>query len=145
MRQGELLGLHFDRIFLFEDHYLRGRQAGEIIALFRQGASGGKRVKEIREVQGAVPAMAAPEPELVEEPEVVDEAEAVEEPEAVDEETAEEPEEPEAAAETPETEEGPPAEAEEQGGLTSRNATSLRARAGEGLLAGMMLPWERRR
>jgi len=59
VRQGELLGHHFDRVFLFEDHYLRGRKPGEIIALFRQGTSGGKRVKEIREIQGAVPAMEA--------------------------------------------------------------------------------------
>jgi cyanophycin synthetase len=59
VRQGELLGEHFDRVFLFEDHYLRGRQAGEIIALFRRGTAGGARVKEIREIQGAVPAMEA--------------------------------------------------------------------------------------
>jgi len=59
VRLGELLGHHFDRVFLFEDHYLRGRKPGEIIALFRSGASAGKRIKEIREVRGAVPAMEA--------------------------------------------------------------------------------------
>src|SRR5262249_39895498 len=59
MRQGELLGNHFDRVFLFEDHYLRGRKPGEIIGLFRTGASAGRRVKVIKEVQGAVPAMEA--------------------------------------------------------------------------------------
>jgi large subunit ribosomal protein L22 len=53
-----------------------------------------------------VPAMAAPEPELVEEPEAVEE-ETTEEPEAVEPEAAEEPEESEedeAETETPETE-----------------------------------------
>ena len=37
MRQGELLGGAFDRVLLYEDHYLRGRPPGEIIGLLRAG------------------------------------------------------------------------------------------------------------
>jgi cyanophycin synthetase len=57
IRQGRLLGDAFDRVILYEDHYLRGRQKGEIIALFRQGLATGSRVGEIHEVRGAVKAM----------------------------------------------------------------------------------------
>ena len=52
IRQGEILADHFDRVILYEDNYLRGRQPGEIMSLFKQGMDGGKRVKEIHEVQG---------------------------------------------------------------------------------------------
>jgi cyanophycin synthetase len=52
IRQGEILANHFDRVILYEDNYLRGRQPGEIMSLFKQGMEAGKRVKEIHEVQG---------------------------------------------------------------------------------------------
>lgn len=53
VRQGELLGQFFDRVILYEDQYLRGRSAGEISTLFRQGIEApGHRAKEIHEVQG---------------------------------------------------------------------------------------------
>ncbi len=52
IRQGQILADHFDRIILYEDQYLRGRQPGEIMSLFKQGIDGGKRVKEIHEMQG---------------------------------------------------------------------------------------------
>jgi cyanophycin synthetase len=58
IRQGKLLGNAFDRVILYEDHYLRGRQPGQIIGLFRQGVETGKRAREIEEVRGAVNAMA---------------------------------------------------------------------------------------
>jgi len=51
--QGELLGNAFDQVILYEDHYLRGRAAGEIIRLFRNGVEKGKRVKQIDEIRGA--------------------------------------------------------------------------------------------
>jgi cyanophycin synthetase len=54
VRQGELLGHAFDRVILYEDHYVRGRKPGEIIALFRQGVAKGGRVKEVLEVCGAI-------------------------------------------------------------------------------------------
>jgi cyanophycin synthetase len=54
IRQGELLADAFDRVYLYEDHYLRGRAAGEIMRLFREGLAKGHRAKEIHEVQGAV-------------------------------------------------------------------------------------------
>jgi len=56
--QGEILGNAFDRVILYEDHYLRGRKQGEIIALFRQGLARGARVKQIEEVYGADNAVA---------------------------------------------------------------------------------------
>jgi len=52
VRQGEILGDAFDQAVIYEDHYLRGRQPGEIISLFRQGLERGKRVKEIQEITG---------------------------------------------------------------------------------------------
>lgn len=40
VRQGEILGAAFNRVILYEDHYLRGRPAGEIMELLppRPGA-----------------------------------------------------------------------------------------------------------
>jgi cyanophycin synthetase len=52
VRQGEILGEHFDRVIVYEDHYLRGRKPGEISARFREGLEQGKRVKEIHEITG---------------------------------------------------------------------------------------------
>jgi len=56
VRQGELLGMAFDRVVLYEDHYRRGRAEGEIIALFRKGLKSAPRAKEIIEVSGATKA-----------------------------------------------------------------------------------------
>ena len=56
--QGEILGNAFDRVILYEDHYLRGRKQGEIIAFFRQGLARGNRVKQVEEVYGADNAVA---------------------------------------------------------------------------------------
>ena len=52
----ELLGAAFDRIILYEDHYLRGRAEGEIMGLFRKGVESAARGKEIIEVHGAIKA-----------------------------------------------------------------------------------------
>jgi cyanophycin synthetase len=57
IRQGELLAGAFDRVILYEDHYVRGRQQGEIMALFRKGLEAGGRVKEVLEVRGAIKAL----------------------------------------------------------------------------------------
>ena len=57
VRQGELLGGAFDRIVLYEDHYVRGRQQGEIMGLIKQGLTGARRALEIQEVRGAVAAI----------------------------------------------------------------------------------------
>lgn len=57
VRQGELLAAGFDRVILYEDHYRRGREPGEIIGHFRKGLSAGPRVREILEVQGALKAV----------------------------------------------------------------------------------------
>lgn len=54
VRQGELLGHAFDKVILYEDHYLRGREPGEIMGLFRKGLTGGSRVGEVVEIQGAL-------------------------------------------------------------------------------------------
>ncbi len=53
IRQGELLGAAFDRVVLYEDHYLRGRASGEIMGLLRKGLDSATRTKEIIEVRGA--------------------------------------------------------------------------------------------
>ena len=57
IRQGELLGEAFDRVLLYEDHYLRGREPGDIMRLFRQGLDAGRRVGEIDEFHGNVKAI----------------------------------------------------------------------------------------
>jgi cyanophycin synthetase len=57
IRQGELLAGAFDRVILYEDHYVRGRQQGEIMALFRKGLEAGGRVREVLEVRGAIKAL----------------------------------------------------------------------------------------
>ena len=36
IRQGEMLGDAFDRVILYEDHYVRGREKGEIMGLLRK-------------------------------------------------------------------------------------------------------------
>jgi len=57
VRQGELLGDAFDRVILYEDHYLRGRAEGEIMTLFRQGLDAAGRVSEVQEFQGNINAI----------------------------------------------------------------------------------------
>ena len=59
VQQGEQLGGAFDRVFLYEDTYLRGRKAGEISELFRQGMVGAERVKEVHEIPGGMAAIEA--------------------------------------------------------------------------------------
>jgi cyanophycin synthetase len=60
IRQGELLGDGFDRVILYEEeHCTRGRVPGEIIALFRQGLAGRRRIRQIDEVRGALNAVQA--------------------------------------------------------------------------------------
>lgn len=55
--QGKLLGEAFDSVILYEDHYTRGRDKGEIIGLFRQGLHGTARVQEIQEIFGSTNAI----------------------------------------------------------------------------------------
>jgi cyanophycin synthetase len=57
IRQGELLGNAFDRVILYEDHYVRGRQPGEIMSRLREGLAKGRRVQNVEEVYGAVKAI----------------------------------------------------------------------------------------
>lgn len=57
--QGKLLGEAFDSVILYEDHYTRGREKGEIIRLFRQGLEGTARVREVREIYGSLKAIDA--------------------------------------------------------------------------------------
>ena len=59
VRQGELLGQAFDRVILYEDHYVRGRNPGEIMHRFRDGLALGPRVEQIEEIFGAVKAIDA--------------------------------------------------------------------------------------
>ncbi|MEQ1902709.1 MAG: cyanophycin synthetase [Pirellulaceae bacterium] len=46
IRQGQMLGHHFDRVILYEGNYSRGRKPGDIVQLFREGLALGARVKE---------------------------------------------------------------------------------------------------
>ncbi len=55
--QGEQLGDAFDRVILYEDHYVRGRREGEIMGLIRQGLETGSRVSEVIQVKGAIHAV----------------------------------------------------------------------------------------
>src|SRR5262249_42886174 len=59
IRQGELLGQAFDRVILYEDHYVRGREPGEIMRRFREGVSRGRRTRYVEEIFGAVKAIDA--------------------------------------------------------------------------------------
>jgi cyanophycin synthetase len=60
IRQGNLIGRAFDSVVLYEGHYMRGREQGEIIDLFRQGMSslnGDGRANEVIEIFGATRAI----------------------------------------------------------------------------------------
>lgn len=57
IEQGKLLGEAFDSVILYEDHYTRGRQKGEIIRLFRQGLDGTARAREVHEIFGSLNAI----------------------------------------------------------------------------------------
>lgn len=57
IEQGQMLGDHFDRVVLYEDTYLRGRNPGEIFGLFREGLKKGTRVSDVEEVRGGVAAL----------------------------------------------------------------------------------------
>ena len=54
---GKMLGDHFDSVTLYEDKYVRGRAAGEIMRLMRQGVEQGSRVREIEEIRGSIAAV----------------------------------------------------------------------------------------
>ena len=65
IRQGEIIGDHFDFIILYEDACRRGRPDGEVTALIRQGLSQGQRLSGSYETRGelvAVEARARPAP-----------------------------------------------------------------------------------
>jgi len=59
IEQGEQLGDAFDHVVIYEDHYLRGRQPGEIIRLFREGVAKGSRCQQVSEITGSVKALEA--------------------------------------------------------------------------------------
>ena len=59
VRQGEIIGQNFDQAILFEDHYLRGRAEGQIIALLRKGLVSATRTKTVEEIRGAIAAVEA--------------------------------------------------------------------------------------
>ena len=53
VNQGKILGDAFDRVFLYEDQYKRGRVDGEIIGLISAGVKSGSRTKQVEGFQGA--------------------------------------------------------------------------------------------
>lgn len=56
IRQGQLLGEHFDRVVLYEGDYVRDRQPGDITRLIREGLKGAPRTREIIEGHTAISA-----------------------------------------------------------------------------------------
>ncbi len=46
IRQGQMLGNHFDRVVLYEGAYVRGREPGDIMQLFREGMAVGARISD---------------------------------------------------------------------------------------------------
>src|SRR5262249_45972347 len=78
IRQGELIGQHFDRVILYEGDYMRNRESGDIIRLIKEGMKNATRATEIIPVQGAIPAtelalkMVQPDELLVIQADVVD-------------------------------------------------------------------------
>lgn len=52
IRQGEMLGNAFDRVLIYEDQYVRGREPGDIMRLFQQGLTHGRRVRDAQSIQG---------------------------------------------------------------------------------------------
>jgi cyanophycin synthetase len=54
VQQGTQLGGAFDRVYLYEDTYLRGRAEGDISRLFRHGMEGASRVTEVHEIRGGM-------------------------------------------------------------------------------------------
>ncbi len=57
VEQGRLLGADFDKVWLYEGDYCRGREPGEIISLLAQGLEGAGRTSHIEKVQGALKAI----------------------------------------------------------------------------------------
>lgn len=57
IEQGRMLGEAFDRVILYEDHYLRGRRKGQIISLLQQGLADAPRANEVIEVFGSLNAI----------------------------------------------------------------------------------------
>jgi cyanophycin synthetase len=54
---GHLLGESFDRVIIYEGHYVRGRKEGEIVELFRKGLEYGTRVRQVEAIIGPVAAV----------------------------------------------------------------------------------------
>ena len=46
IRQGQMLGHFFDRVVLYEGAYVRGREPGDIMQLFREGMAIGARIND---------------------------------------------------------------------------------------------------
>ena len=59
IRQGQMLATAFDRVVLYEDQYVRGREPGQIMAMFRRGLADGPRVRRIEDFFGALQAVEA--------------------------------------------------------------------------------------
>ncbi len=57
IEQGRRLGDAFDKVIIYEDHYLRGRRKGEIIALLQKGLADGARVRGVAEIFGSLAAI----------------------------------------------------------------------------------------
>jgi cyanophycin synthetase len=59
IRQGEIVGDHFDSLILYEDACRRGRADGEVTALIRRGLAGSTRLSGTFETRGELNAVEA--------------------------------------------------------------------------------------
>jgi cyanophycin synthetase len=50
--QTQILGVAFDEVILYEDACQRGRSAGEVVGLLRQGLEGAARTQRVDTIQG---------------------------------------------------------------------------------------------
>jgi cyanophycin synthetase len=50
--QTRILGQAFDEVILYEDACQRGREAGEVVRLLREGLNGATRVRHVEEIKG---------------------------------------------------------------------------------------------
>ena len=51
-RQTEILGDAFDQVILYQDQCQRGRADGEVLAILREGLTGARRTRDVKEITG---------------------------------------------------------------------------------------------
>lgn len=57
IRQAQIIGAGFDRVYLYEDQCTRGRPSGEVVRLMRVGLEAAPRAHDVRELSGELSAI----------------------------------------------------------------------------------------